>query len=150
MTSNSGKEIEEIDIAHVICLLYKLISSSGGSDDLSISFHRSNESRERDSTNNGTTKGNYHVIVYLKNVVGFAEYQDNCTYGLGYKLTLQRNSDIRVLSHRAGVDKAAILALAGRVIIGDISLYVPHYTPNLSNQKLMLGHVVSKAATELS
>ena len=30
------------------------------------------------------------------------------------------------------------------------SLYVPVYTPRISNEKLMLGHIVSKAATELS
>ena len=36
LTSSSGKEIDEIDNAHVICLLYKVISGSRDSDDLSI------------------------------------------------------------------------------------------------------------------
>ena len=31
-----------------------------------------------------------------------------------------------------------------------MSLYVLHYTPNLSYQKLLLGHIVSRAAKELS
>ena len=61
LTSSSGKEIEEIDNAHVICLLHKLISSSRDSDDLSIGVHRSIEGRERKLTNNKTTKGIYHV-----------------------------------------------------------------------------------------
>ena len=69
---------------------------------------------------------------------------------MGYKLTLHRNSDNHVLSHRAGANDAANLASAGRDIIDDISLYVPHYTPNISNQKLLLGHIDSNAATELS
>ena len=47
LTSCSGKEIEEIDNAHVICLMHKLISSSRDSDDLSIGFHRSNGVREK-------------------------------------------------------------------------------------------------------
>ena len=64
LKSSSGKEIEEIDNAHVICLRYKLISSSRDSDDLSIGFHRSIEARERELTNNKTTKGNYHVRIY--------------------------------------------------------------------------------------
>ena len=54
LTSSSGKKIEEVDNAHVICLLNKLISSSRDSDDLSIIFHRSNGVRERELTNNKT------------------------------------------------------------------------------------------------
>ena len=68
MTSSIGKETEQIDNAHVICLTYKLLSSSRYSDDLSISFHRSNEAREIELTNNKTTKGIYHVRFYIKNV----------------------------------------------------------------------------------
>ena len=130
--------------------MYKLISSSRDSDDLSIGFHRSNRVRERELSKNKKTKGNYQVRIYLKDVFGFAEHQDSCTYGLAYKLTLQRNSDNHVLSHPAQANAAANLALAGRVIIDDISLYVPQYTPSISNQKLMLSHIVSKAPTELT
>ena len=86
-------------------------------------------------TNHKTTKGNYHVRTFLKDFFGFAEHQDNCTYGLGYILTLQRNSDYLVLSHPVGANDAADVALAGRVFIDGFSLYVPHYTPNKSNQK---------------
>ena len=31
--------------------------------------------------------------IYLKDIFGFAEHQGKATYGLGYKLTLTRNSD---------------------------------------------------------
>ena len=71
--------------------MHKLISSSRDSDDLSIGFHRSNGVRERELTNNKQTEGNYHVRIYLSDIFGFCEHQDKCTYGLGYKLTLQRN-----------------------------------------------------------
>ena len=40
--------------------------------------------------------------------------------------------------------------MAVRVIINDISLYIPHYTPSLSIQKLLLRHILSKIPTELS
>ena len=83
MTSSSGTEVEEIDNAHVICLLYKLISSSRDSVDLSIGFHRSIETRERELNINKTTRGNYHVRNHLKDVFGFAEHQANASYGLG-------------------------------------------------------------------
>ena len=150
LKNSSGKEIEEIDKAHVICLMHKLISSSRNTDDLSNSFRRSIEARERELTNIKRTKGNYYVRIYLKGVFGFSEHQDNCTYGLGYTLTLQRNSDNHVLSHPAQAIDADYLVLARRIYINDISLYIPHYTPNISNQKLMLGHIVSRSATELS
>ena len=142
LTSSSGKEIEEIDNAHVTCLMHKLISSSRDTDDLSIGFHRSNGVREKELGNNKSTKGIYPVRIHLKDIFGFAEHQDKCTYGLGYQLTLQGNSDNHVLSHPAQANDAANLALAGRVIIDDISWYVPHYTPNISNQKLMSSEIV--------
>ena len=90
---------QEINIAQVTCLEYKLISSSTDTGNLSNGSHRTIEAREREITNSGTTKGNYHVRIHLKDIFGFAEHQGNCTYGLGYKLTLQKNSDIHILSH---------------------------------------------------
>ena len=58
LTNWSRKDIEEIYHARVFCLMYKLISSSKGSDDLSTGFHRENESRGREMINNKVTKGN--------------------------------------------------------------------------------------------
>ena len=87
-TSSCGSGTEEMDNAHVICLLHKLISSSRDSDDLSIVFHISIEAQEKDMTNNKTITGNYHVRIYSKDVFGFAKYQDKCTSGLGYKPAL--------------------------------------------------------------
>ena len=87
ITSSSGEEIEEIDNSHVICSTYNLISSSRDSDDLSIGFQKNIDARERELTNNKGTNGNCQVRIFLKDVFGFAEYQDSCTYGLGYKLT---------------------------------------------------------------
>ena len=113
------------------------MSSSGDSDDLSIGFHRIIEARERKLTTNKRTKGNYYFRIFLKDVIGFAGHQDNCAYGLGYILTLQ-SSDNHVIGYPAGANGAANLASAGRVIKGDTSWYVPHYTPNMSNQKSML------------
>ena len=147
---SSGKEIKEIDKAHVICLMHNVLSSSRDSDKLSISFHKNIYVREREVTNNKTTKGNHQVQVYIKVIFGVVEHEDSCTYGLDYQLTLQRSSDNLVMSLPAQAIHAANLALAGRVIIDDISLYIPHYTASISNQKIMLGNIVSKTPTELS
>ena len=69
--------------------MHKLLSKGRDSYDLSICFHRSIEAGEKKLTNNKRTKGTYHVRIYLKDIFGFAEHQDNCSYGLGYKLVLQ-------------------------------------------------------------
>ena len=68
---------------------------------------------------------------------------------MGYKLTTRRNSDNHVLGHRAGATNAENLALAGRFVIEYLCWYDPRYTLSISNQKLLLGHIVSKAPTEL-
>ena len=101
-------------------------------------------------TDNKSTKGKCHVGIYFEDVFGFAEYQDNCTYGLGYKLTLQRNSDKHVLCHPAQTNDAANIALAGRVLIDDLNWCFPHYTPSISNQKILWEIITSKTPTKLS
>ena len=60
---------------------------------MSIGFDRDRNRRQRELTKNKTQKGKYHVRIYLKDVFGFAEYREKATYGLGYKLSLTRNTD---------------------------------------------------------
>ena len=55
--------------------MYKLLTSSRGSDDFSIGFDRDRNRRQRELTNIKSQKGKYHVRIYLKDVFGFAEYQ---------------------------------------------------------------------------
>ena len=86
----------------------------------------------------------------MKDVFRFAENHDKCTFGLGYKLKLQRISDNHVLSHPPQANEAANLASAGRVIIEDLSWYVPHFTLSVKNQKLLFRHIESKTPTELT
>ena len=45
LTTTSGKHLEEISHAHNVSLIYKLVTSSRGSDDFSIGFHRSRDAR---------------------------------------------------------------------------------------------------------
>ena len=51
----SGKNIENIDHAHIVSLMYKLSTSSRGSDDFSIGFDRDRGRRQRELTNNKNT-----------------------------------------------------------------------------------------------
>ena len=87
LTTSSGKQLENIDHAHIVCLLYKLIARARGSDDLSIGFDRDRGRRQRELTNNKNIGGKYHVRIYLKGIFGFSQQQEEGTFGLGYKLT---------------------------------------------------------------
>ena len=122
--------------------MYKLITSSKGSDDLSIGFDRSPNRRKDELALNKSVKGKYHVRIMLKDVFGFAECQEKATYGLGYKLNLTRNKDEPV------IDKVAGIADAG-FKIDDIHWYVPHYTPSMWQQAIMSKQILNKTSTEL-
>ena len=83
VTTALGKHLEDISHAHIVSFLYKLLTSSRGSDDLSIGFDRDSDRRRRELTNNKNIKGKYHVRIYPKDVFGFAENQETATSGLG-------------------------------------------------------------------
>ena len=142
LTTSSGKHLENIDHAHIVSLMYKLLSSSKGSDDLSIGFDRDHGRRQRALTNNKTQKGKFHVRIYLKDVFGFAEYQEKGTYGLGYKLTLTRNFDTAVLN------KANAINL-GKIKINALEWYVPHYTPSMQQQSILSDQILNKKPTQI-
>ena len=142
LTTSSGKHLENIDHAHIVSLMYKLLSSSKGSDDLSIGFDRDRGRRQRALTNNKTQKGKFHVRIYLKDVFGFAEYQEKGTYGLGYKLTLTRNTDTAVFN------KANAINL-GKFKINALEWYVPHYTPSMQQQSILSDQILNKKPTQI-
>ena len=127
MTTSSGKHLEDVSHAHIVSLMYKLITTAKGCDDLSIGFDRDRTRRRNELTNNKNIKGKYHVRIYLKDVFGFAEHQEKATYGLGYKLSLTRNSDNAVL-------KKADATVLGKVKINAFEWYVPHYTASMHNK----------------
>ena len=142
LTTSSGKHLENFDHAHIVSLMYKHLTSSKGSDDLSIGFDRDRGRRQRELTNNKTQKGKYHVRIYLKDVLGFAEYQEKGTYGLGYKLTLTKNTDNAVLN------KANAINL-GEIEINALEWYVPHNTPSIQQQSILSKQILNKTPTQI-
>ena len=89
--------------------MYKLLSLSRDSDDLSIGFDQSRDRRKRELNNNKTQKGKYHLRIYLKDVFGFAEHQQVGTFGMGYRLALTRNTDNAVLNKDNTINDAEIV-----------------------------------------
>ena len=142
LTTSSGKHLENIDHAHIVSLMYKLLSSSKGSDDLSIGFDSDRTRRRNELTNNKNIKGKYHIRIYLKDVFGFAEYQEKGTYGLGYKLTLTRNTDNAVLNKGNAINN-------GKVKINGLEWYVPHYTPSVQQQSILSKQILNKTPTQI-
>ena len=119
LTTSSGKHLEEISHAHIVSLMYKLLTSSKDSDDLSIGFVRNRGRRKNELSNNKSIKGKYHIRIYLKRFFGFAEHQEKGTYGLGYELTLTRITDNAVLNKAAATNnsKVEINSLDGMCVI---------------------------------
>ena len=142
LTTSSGKHLENIDHAHIVSLMYKILSSSKVSDDLSIGFDRDRNRRQRELSNNKTQKGKFHVRIYLKDVFGFAEYQEKGTYGLSYKLTLTRNTDNAVLNKANGINN-------GKIKINAIEWCVPHYNPSMQQQSILSKQILNKTPTQI-
>ena len=142
LTTSSGKHFENIDHARINCLMYKLLSSSRDSDDLSISFDRSSDRRKRELLNNKTQKGKFHLRIHLKDVFGFAEYQETGIFGLSYRLTLTKNTDNAVLNKNDATNNA-------KIVINGIEWYVPHYVPSLEDYKKLQNQIKHKTPTNL-
>ena len=142
LSTSSGKHLEEISHAHIVSLMYKLLTSSKDSDDLSIGFDRNRDKRKRDLTNIKNIKGKHHIRIYLKDIFGFAEHQEKGTYGLGYKLTLTRKTDNTVLNKDNAVAN-------GRVKINSLDWYVPHYSANLEEYTKLMTQIKKNAPTLL-
>ena len=64
------------------------------------------------------------------------------TYGLGYTLTLKRNNNNDPIIRNNRVD-------ALKIVIKDIGWHIPHYTPSLENQQIMMNQLLNKDPTEL-
>ena len=142
LATSSGRRLEDISLAHIVSLMYKLITSSKNSDDLSIGFDRCRNRREDELAQNKNVKCKYHVRIMLMDAFGFAEHQEKATYGFGYKLTLTRNKDDAV------IDKADGIA-DNRIKIDHIHWYVLHYIPSMQQQSILFKQTSNKTPTEL-
>ena len=142
LTTASSKHLEEITHAHTACLIYKVVTSSKDSDDLSIGFDRNRGRRKNELTNNKNIKGKNHTRIYLKDILGYAECQEKGTYGLSYRFILTRNTDNAVLN-KAGT------VTSGRVKINSLDWYVPHYTANLEEYTKLMTQIKKNTPTLL-
>ena len=97
LTTSSGKHLEDNSCPHIVSLMYKLLTSSRGSEDLSLGFHRDLVVKQDQLARNKNIKGKNHLRIMLKDVFNFAEPYEKATYGLGFKLAVTKNKDDSVL-----------------------------------------------------
>ena len=142
LTTSSGKHLEEINHTHILSLMYKLLISSKDSDDSSIAFDRNRRRRKNELSKIKNIQGKFHIRIYLKDMFGFAEHQEKGTYGLGYKLTLTRNTDNAVLNKTAATNN-------GKVKNNSLDWYVPHYSPNLEGYNKLMQQIKKNTPTLL-
>ena len=64
LTTSSGKHLDEINLAHFVFLMYKLLTSIKENDDLSIGFDRNRDRRRREKIDNKYIKGKYHLRLF--------------------------------------------------------------------------------------
>ena len=141
LNTSSGKHLEKVDNLHTISLMWKLLTSTQGTSELMYGFEESEATRRLELTNNKTEKGTFFVRIKLCDLFGFAD-QEKITYGLGYSLHLKRNNNNDPIIRTAGTD-------AAKIIIKDIGWYIPHYTPSLENQQIVMDQLLDKSPTEL-
>ena len=142
LTTSSGEHLEIIDHAHIVSLMYKLLSSSRDSEDLSIGFDRSKDRRKRELTKNKTQNGRFHLRIYLKDVFGFAEHQEMGTFGLGYKITLTKNTNNAVLNKDIATNNA-------KIKFNGLEWYLPHYVPSLEQYNNLVNRIAKRTPTDL-
>ena len=141
LTTSSGKHLEKVDNLHPICLMHKLLTSNQQTSQLMYGFEESQATRRLELTTNKTEKGTFFVRIKLRDLFGFAD-QEKITYGLGYSLTVKRNNNNDPFFRDNGVD-------AAKIDIKDISWYIPHYTPSMENQQLVMDQILDKDPTEI-
>ena len=137
----SGKHLEKVDNLYIINLMNKLLTSTQYTSELLYGFEESQATRRLELTNNKTEKGTFLVNIKLFDLFGFAD-QEKITYGFGYFLTLKRNNNNDPIIRTNATD-------AAKIVIKDIRWSIPHYTPSLENQQIMMDHLLNKDPTEL-
>ena len=77
---------------------------------------------------NSDPVGTFSFRIPLKHIFGFCEDYNKIVYGLKHNLTLTRNNDNDAI-YRNNNDTAGAAMVDGRVILTEISWFMPHVTP---------------------
>ena len=104
---------------------------------MSIGFDRVRVRRRDEIPLNKNVNGKSHLRKMPKDVFGFAEHQEQATYGLGYKLTITRRKDECVIDKAAGIADI-------RNKIDHTHWYLPHYTASIQQQSILSDQILKR------
>ena len=71
LTTSSGKHFGDNSHAHIVSLMYKLMTSSKDSYDLSVGFDRSRNRRRDELAQNKNKKDKHHLRIMLRDALCF-------------------------------------------------------------------------------
>ena len=77
---------------------------------------------------NSQPRGSFSFRIPLKHIFGFCGDYDKVVYGLKHNLTLTRNDDNEAI-YRDANNAAGNPLVAGKIVLGKISWFMPHVTP---------------------
>ena len=77
---------------------------------------------------NSRPRGSFSFRILLKHIFGFCGDYDKVVYGLKHNLTLTRNGDNEAIYRGANAAAGGALAV-GKVVLSEISWFMPHVTP---------------------
>ena len=77
----------------------------------------------------------------MKEIFGFAEYQENGSNGLGYKWLSDKTLDRDLSNCEVGAD--------AKVDIKDINWHSPQYSPSTTEQSQLSKHILSSVPSDL-
>ena len=91
------------------------------------------EIRRYQIISNSNPRGTFSFKIPLKHIFGFCEDYDKVVYGLKHNLTLTRNDDNDAI-FRAANDAAGNAVANGKIILSEISWFMPHVIPADKNK----------------
>ena len=98
---------------------------------MSIGFNRDPGRRQQELTNNKNIKGKFYVRFMMKDVLAFAELQEEAKYGLCYNSNLTRKKDEVVIHKARDIDDARL-----KLIIST-SLFLLKHLPFKKKEKCL-------------
>ena len=93
ITTSWDKHLQDVIQAHIVSLMFKLMTIVKKFVDLSFEFDRDRNRGRDDLTHNKNIKSKYQPRIILKVVCDFVEHLETATYGLGSKLTWTWDKD---------------------------------------------------------
>ena len=132
LETSGGRTIEYIDHCKPNLLMYKLLTSTVVDHESGFVRNQGNRDSQLKGDHIAAERGHMYMMIKMSDLFGFVNDLEKIIYGLGFKLILKRNNNVRALFRvNSGADAAANDA---NIDIRDISWCVPSNDPSNDNR----------------